>query len=341
MLSTVPPKFSLAQAMFLEVVVIAVGLVLYTLFPFFQFYFSGPEEFGFSEGSKLVENGLYFLGLVYLALIPPVFLDYQKKGRTPKSTIVFGKLLEKRFDREFWFVFRVYALKFLFIPLMYLGAIYFGEIAVAHLLGVLDTDTTSWTLVMWINHYIFPAFLNSAMTIVLIVYAFGYCVDSDRMNNKIKSVDKSGFSWAVTIICYAPFYAFVFYLIPNASQEYAFFKNEHITAWVRIVIMLIVAAKTWAILTLGTKSSNLTNRGIVTKGLYRWIRHPHYLTKIMIWWIGVLPSLVHAYWLIGGMIFWTTIYVLRALTEEQHLKKDPAYQAYMKEVKWRFIPGVF
>lgn len=327
--------------MLLEGLLIGIALMLYSFFPFFQFYFTGLDNFGFSEGSKYVENGLYFLAFVYIALIPPVFLDYQKKGRLPKSTLLFRKLSTGNFDKEIAFILRLYALKFLFIPLMYLGAIYFGEIAISHLFGVSKVDLSNWTLVMWINHYIFPSFMYTAMTIVLIIYAFGYCVESDRLNNRIRSVDDSGISWLVTIICYVPFYPLVFYLIPMGAQEFAFFKNEEITAVVRVILMLIVAAKSWSIITLGTKSSNLTNRGIVNNGPYRWIRHPHYLTKMMVWWIGVIPSLIHEYWLIGGMIFWTTIYVLRALTEEQHLKKDPEYRDYMEQVKWRFIPGVF
>lgn len=44
----------------------------------------------------------------------------------------------------------------------------------------------------------------------------------------------------------------------------------------------------WASLSLGFKASNLTNRGIVTKGPYRWVRHPAYAAKLGIWLIQLV-----------------------------------------------------
>lgn len=334
-------KYSLIHAVLAEVLLIGIGLSIYTLFPFFQFYFLGPNDFGIQEQSPLIENGVFYLAIIYLAIIPPMFLKYKKEGRTPKSLKVVQKLSTNTFDKEFWFCLRVFVLKFMFIPLMCLGAIYFGEIAVTFSFSLREADTSVWTFVYWINHYVFPVFINTVMTIVLVIYSFGYCVESDLFNNRIKSVDDSVIGWLVTIVCYVPFYPLLFYVIPMGAQDFAFFKNQEITAVVRIILMIIVGLKAWSIATLGARSSNLTNRGIVEHGPYRWVRHPHYLTKVTVFWIGVIPSLIHNYWLIGGMIFWTTIYVLRALSEEQHLKKDPAYVSYMKKVKWRFIPGVF
>jgi protein-S-isoprenylcysteine O-methyltransferase Ste14 len=69
----------------------------------------------------------------------------------------------------------------------------------------------------------------------------------------------------------------------------------------------------------------------------------------MAWWIGSLPLVSVAFhhgWLQGlsavaSVAGWTLLYVLRALTEEDHLKRvDGEYAEYAKRVKWRFIPGV-
>ena len=39
---------------------------------------------------------------------------------------------------------------------------------------------------------------------------------------------------------------------------------------------------------------------------------------------------------------WSTLYVLRALTEEDHLRSvDSEYAAYAEKVRYRFIPGVY
>jgi protein-S-isoprenylcysteine O-methyltransferase Ste14 len=111
-------------------------------------------------------------------------------------------------------------------------------------------------------------------------------------------------------------------------------------------MLLGVGVYAWATLALGLRASNLTNRGIVTTGPYRWIRHPAYVAKNLSWWIGATPlflkfactdprRLVPA---ILGTAAWSGIYVLRALTEERHLGSDPDYQAYRSRVRWRFIP---
>jgi hypothetical protein len=47
-----------------------------------------------------------------------------------------------------------------------------------------------------------------------------------------------------------------------------------------------------ASLSLFTKASNLTNRGIVDWGPYRYIRHPGYLGKNMFWLMTLIPVLV-------------------------------------------------
>lgn len=329
------------KAVLIELSLILIGLGLYELFPFFQFYFSGWKNFGISKSSFWVENGLYFLAIAYLFVIPVMIQRYDKVDKKTKSFIVFEKLVQRKFDKEFWFCIRVFILKFIYIPLMCLGAIYYGEVLVSVVLKIKEIETASWNVIQWINEYLFQCFIYLAMTVVLIVYAFGYCVESEFLNNRIKSVDDNLFSWIVTLICYWPLYPLVFYVIPMGAQDIAFYKNVEITTVVRIFIMLTISIKVWSVLTLGSRSSNLTNRGIVTYGPYKWVRHPHYLTKLIVMWIGVVPSMIQNYWLIGGMIFWTTIYVLRALTEEQHLKRDTDYSNYMKKVKWRFIPGIY
>jgi protein-S-isoprenylcysteine O-methyltransferase Ste14 len=44
---------------------------------------------------------------------------------------------------------------------------------------------------------------------------------------------------------------------------------------------------------------------------------------------------------LASVVGWTMIYVLRALTEEDHLKRvDGEYAAYAQQVRYRFIPGV-
>jgi protein-S-isoprenylcysteine O-methyltransferase Ste14 len=107
----------------------------------------------------------------------------------------------------------------------------------------------------------------------------------------------------------------------------------------------------WSSVSLGFKASNLTNRGIVTHGPYRFVRHPAYAAKNLAWWLGALPTLGLllfagnwkglAYSLVA-LLGWSTIYVLRALTEERHLRLlDNGYSQYAQQVCWRFVPGIW
>ena len=44
---------------------------------------------------------------------------------------------------------------------------------------------------------------------------------------------------------------------------------------------------------------------------------------------------------LASVLGWTLLYVLRALTEEDHLRRvDGAYAAYAQRVRYRFVPGI-
>ncbi len=88
----------------------------------------------------------------------------------------------------------------------------------------------------------------------------------------------------------------------------------------------------------------------MSRGPYSVVRHPAYAAKNLAWWIGSLPAFIAwfssgnpraALYSVLAMAGWTTIYVLRAITEERHLLMGHnGYQEYMQRVRWRFIPGV-
>lgn len=81
-------------------------------------------------------------------------------------------------------------------------------------------------------------------------------------------------------------------------------------------------------------------RQVKTGGLYRYLRHPMYATDILLR-IGFLVS--HRTLLAASLfVLSTACYVWRAILEERFLvTQEPAYRAYMAQVRYRFIPGVF
>ncbi|MDD5320247.1 MAG: isoprenylcysteine carboxylmethyltransferase family protein [Methylococcales bacterium] len=83
----------------------------------------------------------------------------------------------------------------------------------------------------------------------------------------------------------------------------------------------------WASLALGFKASNLTARGIVQRGPYRWLRHPAYTAKLGVWWI---QGLIFGDFTVGILLAFTVMYGLRAWTEERYLSVIDDYAAYCR-----------
>ena len=81
------------------------------------------------------------------------------------------------------------------------------------------------------------------------------------------------------------------------------------------------------------------NRGIKVSGPYRLVRHPMYAGYLVVH-IGVLLMMPLPMNLVIYAIGWSA-QVRRILAEEVLLRHDAAYRAYMAEVTWRLIPGLF
>ena len=80
------------------------------------------------------------------------------------------------------------------------------------------------------------------------------------------------------------------------------------------------------------------NRGIVSKGPFRWVRHPIYFGWLILS-IGYAMSYPNARNII---LIATTLpfMVWRIDQEEVHLSADPEYRRYMDRVRYRLWPGV-
>jgi protein-S-isoprenylcysteine O-methyltransferase Ste14 len=81
------------------------------------------------------------------------------------------------------------------------------------------------------------------------------------------------------------------------------------------------------------------NRGVVSTGVYRLVRHPIYL-GYMITHIGfVIANPVQWNFLVLGAA--DIALMLRACCEERTLAQDFTYREYMSRVRWRVVPRVF
>jgi len=81
------------------------------------------------------------------------------------------------------------------------------------------------------------------------------------------------------------------------------------------------------------------NRGVVSTGVYRYVRHPIYLGYLI---THVGFALANpAEWNIVVLAAADIALMLRAKCEERTLVADDSYRSYMGRVRWRVVPGVF
>lgn len=81
------------------------------------------------------------------------------------------------------------------------------------------------------------------------------------------------------------------------------------------------------------------NRGVVTGGLYGFVRHPIYSGYLIthVAFLVAHPSLRN----LIVLAIADAALVGRAFREERTLEKDDSYQAYCRRVAWHLVPGVF
>jgi protein-S-isoprenylcysteine O-methyltransferase Ste14 len=81
------------------------------------------------------------------------------------------------------------------------------------------------------------------------------------------------------------------------------------------------------------------NRGIVTRGAYKFVRHPIYTGAFLAMLALVLRSYSRLNLVLGATI--VLLFMVKSIVEEYFLKRDdPAYAAYLQRVRWRWFPGI-
>lgn len=186
---------------------------------------------------------------------------------------------------------------------------------------------------------IHPLLIGIIFLIDTAYYSFGYAVEAGALDNRVRSVEPTVLGWCAALACYSPFKAMLCRYTNWYPDYLASVPDMSLTFIMRVAVVLLLLVYVWATVSLGAKCSNLTNRGIVDRGAYAVVRHPAYASKNIAWWITVLP--VMDIYVFLGMLTWSFIYYLRAITEERHLIAEPEYREYCRRVRFRFIPFVW
>ncbi len=80
-------------------------------------------------------------------------------------------------------------------------------------------------------------------------------------------------------------------------------------------------------------------RGLITTGMFKWVRHPNYLGEILVY--GSLAMLAW-HWLAALVIayFWITMFATNMAMKEASMSRYPEWAAYRKRTWW-LVPGIF
>lgn len=176
----------------------------------------------------------------------------------------------------------------------------------------------------------------------------GYLCTFRPLDAHIRSGNPFFAGWVAALLCYPPI-VWGFMGFPNAGApigiiQYGvntadwghWFAGNDILLWIWAGwLVFLTAMYAWATIAFGIRFSNLTYRGVLTGGPYRFTRHPAYISKNTFWWCSSLPFLVTS----GSMVdvvrntvflgVVSGIYYWRARTEEAHLLgEDPKYREY-------------
>lgn len=171
----------------------------------------------------------------------------------------------------------------------------------------------------------------------------GYLFTLRPLDAHIRSGNPFLGGWIAALICYPPFVLgiiggnsqIISYERGTAKWDYWMADNETLLYFWGAWLVVLTAVYAWATVAFGIRFSNLTYRGVLTNGPYRYTRHPAYLSKNLYWWCLHLPFLVtsgsagdalrNCFFLliVNGIYYW------RARTEEAHmLAEDPKYREY-------------
>ncbi len=264
-------------------------------------------------------------------LVPLYFIWADRRLQDPEDEYLsFGYLALGRWRQVQWQLIRHHLLswgvKAFFLPLM---AVYLND-EMRSLHNILAFSTAG-------NWPAYDLFYHLSYAADLLFCVVGYSTSMRLFDSQIRSVEPTVAGWVAALVCYQPFYSVIgkFYL----QYDDNIYWDNWLQPWpgVRAVwaSLIIALTCTYALCTVafGLRFSNLTHRGIITAGPYRYSKHPAYIAKNLSWWLISVPFISDQGWAAAVrncclLALLNLVYYARARTEERHLSRDPTYVAY-------------
>jgi protein-S-isoprenylcysteine O-methyltransferase Ste14 len=193
--------------------------------------------------------------------------------------------------------------------------------------------------IRFINGWIYIAALMVPMTTFMI-----WLIIKDpellqkRLNMKERRDAQKKYVWVSMLFFVAAF------VIPGLDFRFGW---SDVPAWLTIVslVLLITGYAGFIVVMLQNRYASRVieiqeNQKVIDTGLYSIVRHPMYLSAIVLYMSS--PLVLGSFYGLIPMAFLPFLLAFRTLNEEEMLKKDlSGYVEYMEKVRYRMIPLVW
>lgn len=230
---------------------------------------------------------------------------------------------------------------------------YFLPIMVGDMIGILPIYRyENWAIWELSFDKAFELLFRSLVSLELVFVVVGYAMGCRLFNSHIRAVENTMLGWVAALVTYGPFLSLTFsryfdYRSDKIDWNHWLLNDPIMYKVWGVTIIVLMLIHMWCDACFGLRFSNLTHRGIVTNGCYRFCKHPAYLIKNVRWWMVSVPFISVTGFedglrnsLILGAV--GLLYMVRCYAEERLLSRDPVYQEYglwMDKHSWLSFVG--
>jgi len=245
------------------------------------------------------------------------------------------KLKYRTFTRGYKSLFLSWIVRLHFIPVM-VEQVHYGTVLIT---AIVTSPNYEYSIGGISAFLVFVLFCVDATNA-----SIGYFWESSLTGTRFRETDPNPFHWFIVLVCYPPFREFAWKFFPFPSGDGGsplLFDHPGFEYAVDICTIVALAGMVYVTTSLGFSYSNLSYKMIQTKGLYRFVRHPGTVCKLLFFFFTIFrykSSLDFA--TISLYLVWVMIYITRAVCEERFLRRFQEYRSYMAVVRYRFIPGL-
>lgn len=313
-----------------KVLVVLIQLIAIYLYAF------TITQVGFASYATFINDLFLFSPYLIILIIFYVYFVDRRLLEPDDEYAKIGKMLNRKIpvDKK---ILKHFILKTLvkatFVPFMYTG--FLGNLSLLlNTAWQFNADAISLLL------------FNFGISIDMLIGIFGYLFSSAIINNKIIDTESNLLGWVFALLCYPPLF-WIMHKVNDQQDSLTWsdiLPHDSLTFWIVFLVINLTWIVYWlATFEFGMTFSNLSYRRLIDKGVYRYTKHPAYISKNLYWWLYTLPFMGVAFisiewWKnILGLIFVSLIYYGRAKSEERHLMKFAEYRAYSYKIEKRGI----